>query len=401
MRRSQGFTLIELLVVIAIIAILAAILFPVFAKAREKARQTACLSNQRQIAMATLMWSQDNNEALPTAAAFWSALALSGKVTQCLSAGTNIANAYGFNYTLSGQTVQQCGDPTTTFLTADANTTSDGASGMVAHPVANVIYDTMGGDFAARHASGTSPAVIASFIDGHVQLVAPSTLTFGDNSISEFGSAPWSYWAASGNSTTGAANFIATNPSQTGATVVALTSRTTPVTWTNGIALTTPYYTTASGNQQYGMGALIGNDSNPMDINFMPPDSEGGTVIGMPDLRYTYTGAIGTRLLVQMTLNYTGRDQDGFCVLHNWTNIVDDISAANDPMANDPKIGTHTSGSGGGTNANQPVYQYKKTYTITTTASPDTIDFCADWCWDAQWETNNLQVTVGAYAAGM
>ena len=50
--RRRGFTLIELLVVIAIIAILAAILFPVFAQAREKARQTACLSNEKQIGLA-------------------------------------------------------------------------------------------------------------------------------------------------------------------------------------------------------------------------------------------------------------------------------------------------------------------------------------------------------------
>jgi prepilin-type N-terminal cleavage/methylation domain-containing protein/prepilin-type processing-associated H-X9-DG protein len=57
----RGFTLIELLVVIAIIAILAAILFPVFARARERGRQTACLSNLRQLALANRMYSGDND----------------------------------------------------------------------------------------------------------------------------------------------------------------------------------------------------------------------------------------------------------------------------------------------------------------------------------------------------
>jgi prepilin-type N-terminal cleavage/methylation domain-containing protein len=60
-RKDQGFTLIELLVVIAIIAILAAILFPVFAQARDKANQTACLSNCKQIALAEKMYAQDYN----------------------------------------------------------------------------------------------------------------------------------------------------------------------------------------------------------------------------------------------------------------------------------------------------------------------------------------------------
>lgn len=60
--KRKGFTLIELLVVIAIIAILAAILFPVFAKAREKARQTSCLSNLKQLGLGFLMYAQDYDE---------------------------------------------------------------------------------------------------------------------------------------------------------------------------------------------------------------------------------------------------------------------------------------------------------------------------------------------------
>ena len=66
MRRHRcfGFTLIELLVVIAIIAILAAILFPVFARAREKAMQTDCLSNMKQLGLAAMMYAQDYDEML-------------------------------------------------------------------------------------------------------------------------------------------------------------------------------------------------------------------------------------------------------------------------------------------------------------------------------------------------
>ena len=65
LRKKRGFTLIELLVVIAIIAILAAILFPVFSRAREKARQTACLSNMKQIGTALMMYVQDWDETFP------------------------------------------------------------------------------------------------------------------------------------------------------------------------------------------------------------------------------------------------------------------------------------------------------------------------------------------------
>jgi prepilin-type N-terminal cleavage/methylation domain-containing protein len=65
MRNKQAFTLIELLVVVAIIAILAAILFPVFAQAREKARQITCLSNQKQLGLAFAQYVQDYDEKMP------------------------------------------------------------------------------------------------------------------------------------------------------------------------------------------------------------------------------------------------------------------------------------------------------------------------------------------------
>lgn len=65
--KRRAFTLIEILVVVAIIALLAAILFPAFARAREKARQTTCSSNLKQFMLAILMYAQDNDEAMPLA----------------------------------------------------------------------------------------------------------------------------------------------------------------------------------------------------------------------------------------------------------------------------------------------------------------------------------------------
>ncbi len=83
-RPSHGFTLIELLVVIAIIAILAAILFPVFARVRERGRISACLSNCKQISAATLMYVDDNRGRLPKAKYF-------GRVWYMLQVSTNPA----------------------------------------------------------------------------------------------------------------------------------------------------------------------------------------------------------------------------------------------------------------------------------------------------------------------
>lgn len=101
MKRKFGFTLIELLVVIAIIAILAAILFPVFAQAREKARQTACISNEKQMGLAMLQYNQDFDEAFPMLQ-YMSAPACNS--TQWIDWETAI-----YPYVKNGQTVQDSG----------------------------------------------------------------------------------------------------------------------------------------------------------------------------------------------------------------------------------------------------------------------------------------------------
>jgi len=113
---KRGFTLIELLVVIAIIAILAAILFPVFARAREKARQSSCASNLKQIGLAGMMYAQDYDERFPMNHSgaqvngrwveWWSVLqpyVNNWNVFTCPSNSTNIYN--GVNYGKRG-----CGD---------------------------------------------------------------------------------------------------------------------------------------------------------------------------------------------------------------------------------------------------------------------------------------------------
>ncbi|OPZ86060.1 MAG: Type II secretion system protein G precursor [bacterium ADurb.Bin429] len=105
----RGFTLIELLVVIAIIAILAAILFPVFAKAREKARTNSCLNNQRQIGIAISMYAQDNGETLMPASGTWSTYLVNyneASIYDCptkTGKGNNNAPEYGFNANLLGK----------------------------------------------------------------------------------------------------------------------------------------------------------------------------------------------------------------------------------------------------------------------------------------------------------
>jgi prepilin-type N-terminal cleavage/methylation domain-containing protein/prepilin-type processing-associated H-X9-DG protein len=170
-RHQSGFTLIELLVVIAIIAILAAILFPVFAKAREKARQASCMNNQRQIAVSMLMYAQDHDEQLPDASNVWVEINVDRNILMCPTKGKKVANAYVYNNQVSGKFLGEIHLPVTTALT------TDGQHAATSNPVTydNVAYTNADLDF--RH----SNRVVTTYVDGHVQinqygLQAPGTV---------------------------------------------------------------------------------------------------------------------------------------------------------------------------------------------------------------------------------
>jgi prepilin-type N-terminal cleavage/methylation domain-containing protein/prepilin-type processing-associated H-X9-DG protein len=163
----KGFTLIELLVVIAIIAILAAILFPVFARAREKARQSTCTSNQRQIAAAMLMYAQDHEETLPNTSTVWGDIDVEPGVLVCPTKGKTQTIGYDYYYYVGGQSIGTFDDPTTKLLTFDGNLSG------------GVNVGKFLADFDLRH----SGKMIASYADGHVNAtIAPLDLLLSNPS---------------------------------------------------------------------------------------------------------------------------------------------------------------------------------------------------------------------------
>ena len=152
--RRKGFTLIELLVVIAIIAVLAAILFPVFAQAREKSFQTNCLNNQRQIATSVMLYVQDHDEMFPMPTTVWNDVPISAAVLVCPTKGDAYGNCYGYDGGLGGKAIGDITYPTRTILVSDTNVPSTN------HNLLN-----NWSDIDVRHAG----KYISAFIDGHVE----------------------------------------------------------------------------------------------------------------------------------------------------------------------------------------------------------------------------------------
>ncbi|MDR3708152.1 MAG: DUF1559 domain-containing protein [Capsulimonadaceae bacterium] len=222
-----AFTLIELLVVIAIIAILAAILFPVFATAREKARQSACSSNLKQLGIALLQYAQDYDEALPSgtgtdqkygqAGRGWAgplySYVKSSNVFECpddqtttvgLPAGY-IVYSYAMNVNFCvlpgynsgpGIPMSQMSAPTTTVMLYEVQSCagsysqiefdSPAGNGNVANPTSNTQYELLGTPAKSpnpspnpawsRHSGGAEVLLC----DGHVKWLQKQQVSTGD-----------------------------------------------------------------------------------------------------------------------------------------------------------------------------------------------------------------------------
>jgi len=140
------------------IAVMAALLFPVFAKAREKARLTQCISNQKQITVAILMWTQDHNGTLPQTTSFSTDMKPyipSDQIFTCPTASAS-EQSYGYNNAVGGKSIRGLFTPDNTILFADG-----GDSNGILTNESDIVF---------RHAKTAS----MGYADGHVAPVHES-----------------------------------------------------------------------------------------------------------------------------------------------------------------------------------------------------------------------------------
>jgi prepilin-type N-terminal cleavage/methylation domain-containing protein/prepilin-type processing-associated H-X9-DG protein len=191
---KRAFTLIELLVVIAIIAILAAILFPVFARARENARRASCQSNLKQIGLGILQYKQDYDERYPNEGGGtltdpgWAyniqPYVKSEQLFQCpsetggppvgatmLDRNISTFTDYWYNYNLGEQSDAAIAYPANTVMNGDGSGTASNYNR----------FNVPGGNGAVRHLEGAN----YSFADGHVKWYKPEAVKSGQTDSSK------------------------------------------------------------------------------------------------------------------------------------------------------------------------------------------------------------------------
>ncbi|BDI28836.1 hypothetical protein CCAX7_008870 [Capsulimonas corticalis] len=251
---QSGFTLIELLVVIAIIAILAAILFPVFAKAREKARQISCASNERQLGLGIMQYVQDNDETFPAgnqghSGAGWATnifpYTKSAGLYHCPDdSNSGGIESYGINQNLTGggdgtrkssMTLAGLSAPTSTILLAETTQYSNSIPvpgtvpdewyspainglawngnnpGTPGAPVQNIespantnlAYGFAGGQTGGGQIGRHTDAANWLLSDGHVKYIRPTRVSIGYNALQSTNDQ--TTVAGTGNITTGSA----------------------------------------------------------------------------------------------------------------------------------------------------------------------------------------------------
>ena len=200
--RKTGFTLIELLVVIAIIAILAAILFPVFAKARENARRASCLSNAKQLALGIIIYSQDYDEKMMPAyygTVYWPYLTLpytkSQTILNCPSEST--AKYYATEipvYSWNGNVDFGMSGPLRSGLPSGVQAPT--LTQVMKPSETGMLAETTNGWQAQPSAAGSNPVIyrhletaVVAFCDGHAKAMKKDILeartTTGEDGVTQ------------------------------------------------------------------------------------------------------------------------------------------------------------------------------------------------------------------------